>query len=297
MKQSIIELNHIKIAFEDKTVIQNLGTQIEENKIYGLLGKSGSGKTTLLNSIVGGIEPEAGGVKIYGEDPYTNPQVLENICIVREQEIFAPDITVKEIFSYYHIFYPNYDKKLQSRLVDFFGLPIQKSYKTFSRGMKTLVTNIIGLCSKAPIVIYDEPTIGLDAVSRTQFYEILLQEYTRFPQTIIISTHQIEEMENLLEQVIILNEGHIILDDSLESIKEKAYYLTGRAEHLEKLKILQGKNPKQKFGKMETYACYGRLNKQDLNDIETHDIELRPMALQKLFIELTKGKEFTYEGN
>ncbi|MGL6173018.1 MAG: ABC transporter ATP-binding protein, partial [Cellulosilyticaceae bacterium] len=125
----------------------------------------------------------------------------------------------------------------------------------------------------------------------------LLQEYTRSPQTIIISTHQIEEMENLLEQVIILNEGGIILDDSLECIKEKAYYLTGREEHLEKLESLKGKSPKQKFGKMRTYACYGRLNKQELNYIESHDIEYRPMELQKLFIELTKGKEFSYERN
>lgn len=295
MAEKVIQVKNMNIAFKDKEVIRGLNLGIEENKIYGLLGKNGAGKTTLINSIAGGLYSSKGSVKIYGIDPYEDATILEKICIVREQEIFSQDVKVKEIFKYYHTFYPNYDKSLEQKLVEFFELPLKKPYKTYSRGMKTLVTNIIGLCSKAPIVIYDEPAIGLDAVNRTHFYEILLQEYNKHPQTIILSTHLIEEVDNLLERIIILNNGKVMVDSSVEELKMKACYITGREEKLKHLKILEGKSSKQSFGKTKVYIYYGEINQKDLKYMEDNDIECSPIELQKLFVELTRGKEFRYE--
>lgn len=295
MDNIAIKLEDIEISFGNKKVINKINLNIEENKIYGLLGKNGIGKTTLLNSLVGGLKPNKGTVKICDIDPYEDPRVLENVCIVREQETFAPDTKVKEIFKFYHIFFPNYDKKLEKKLIEFFELPINKAYKTYSRGMKTLIMNIVGLCSKAPIVIYDEPAIGLDAVNRTQFYEILLEEYNKNPRTIILSTHLIEEVDSLLEKVVILDKGQVIVDSSVDELKMQACYITGREDDLKGLDILKDKKPKQSFGKVKVYVHYGELAKKDLVYMEEHDIECSPIELQKLFVELTRGKEFNYE--
>lgn len=295
MKNVAIQIKNMNISFKDKEVIKNLSLDIEENKIYGLLGKNGAGKTTLINSIAGGLYSSKGSVKIYDVDPYEDATILEKICIVREQEIFSPEVRVREIFKYYQTFYPNYDKKLEKKLIEFFELPIKKYYKTYSRGMKTLVTNIIGLCSKAPIVIYDEPAIGLDAVNRTHFYEILLQEYNKHPQTIILSTHLIEEVDSLLEKIIILNNGEVIIHEQVEELKMQVCYITGREEKLKYLDILEGKEPKQSFGKTKVYMHYGEISQKDLKYMADNDIECSPIELQKLFVELTRGKEFSYE--
>lgn len=290
-----IQIKDLSIVFKDKEVLKNISLEIEPNKIYGLLGKNGVGKTTLINSIAGGIYKSKGYIKIENTDIYEDPTILEKICIVREQEIFSPDTKVKEIFKFYHIFFPNYDKKLEKKLIEFFELPINKTYKTYSRGMKTLIMNIVGLCSKAPIVIYDEPTIGLDAVNRTHFYEILLEEYNKQPQTIILSTHLIEEVDKLLEKVIILDKGEVLVDSDVEDLKTKACYITGKSDDLDGLEVLEGKKPKQSFGKVKVYIHYGEISERDLMYMEDHDIECSPIELQKLFVELTRGKEFSYE--
>lgn len=295
MGELAIQIKNLNVVFKEKEVLKDINIQIEENKIYGLLGKNGVGKTTLINSIAGGLCSAKGKIKIYGQDPYVQQSVLENICIVREQEIFSPEAKVKNIFKYYQIFYPNYDEKLEKKLIEFFELPTHKTYKTYSRGMKTLIMNIVGLCSKAPIVIYDEPAIGLDAVNRTQFYEILLQEYNKHPQTIILSTHLIEEVDNLLEKVIILDKGKVIVDTDVEELKTQAVYITGKEKDLEKLDILKGKKPRQSFGKMQVYIHFGEIESQELRYMEQNNIECSPIELQKLFVELTRGKEFEYE--
>ena len=104
--------------------------------------------------------------------------------------------------------------------------------------MKTIVSNIIGICSNSPITIFDEPTIGLDAVNRQEFYSILLESYTQKNRTIIISTHQINEVEELLEKVIIIKNGKIEVDDYIDEVKEKSYHITGKKDDLNKLSFL-----------------------------------------------------------
>lgn len=288
-----VSLKALSYCFKAQKVLDEVSLNLEENKIYGLLGKNGAGKTTLLNSMVNQLIAPEGEILLWGKDPRVETEVLEKVCIVREAEFCSPEMKVKAIFKLYEGFYPNYNKALQQRLVDFFNLPLQKAYKSYSRGMKSMVFNIIGLCSGAALTIFDEPTLGLDAETREQFYQRLLETYNETPRTFILSTHLIEEIEHLIEEVIILHEGKIVLHEAVEDLK--ACYLSGREEALQKLEALQGKSPKQSFGKRQVYTCLEALSQQDEAKIAQYGIEKTPMGLQKLFIELTKGRDYEYE--
>ncbi|MGG7165068.1 ATP-binding cassette domain-containing protein [Clostridium ihumii] len=288
----IIEVRNLSYTFNKTQALKNLSVNFEENKIYGLLGKNGAGKTTLINIITRQLINKEGEIKIFGKSINEDITLLNDLCIVKEREFYNLDKKGRDVLDIYSLFYKDYDKELEKKLCDFFELPLKKSYKKYSRGMKTLISNIIGICSNAKITIFDEPTIGLDAVNREHFYNILLEEYIKKPRTIIISTHLIEEVDNLLEHVVIVNKGEVILDEDIDNIKQKSYFITGKKEDLSSLKILNDKKPKQEFGSTEVYSYYGELSDEDLNTIDELNINLEPMGLQKLFIEMTKGKDY-----
>lgn len=290
-----IKITDLSHSFKEQLVLDNISVNFEKNKIYGLLGKNGSGKTTLLNIIVNQLLSKSGDIEILGINIKDNVEVLDNICIVREKEFYNIEIKVKNIFKMYSYFYHNYDKELERQLCDYFNINTKKRYQHLSRGMKSLVSNIIGLCSNAPITIFDEPTIGLDAVNREEFYNILLDNYIKNPRTIIISTHLIDEIDNVLENVILLDKGKIVINDNIENIKEKSYYITGKKEDLSKLECLNNKKIHKKFGSTLVYYYYGDICDKDLDLINKLDINVEHMSVQELFINTTKKGGFKYE--
>lgn len=288
MRDFAVEVKDLSYAFKEDLVLKNINLNLEPNKIYGLLGKNGAGKTTLLNLLVKGLLLKEGEIRLFDEPLKETDEVLEKVCIVREGEFYSKEMKIKEIMNLYASFYEGYDKSLEEKLAAHFNVPLKKAYGKCSRGMKSMVFNIIALCSNAPLTILDEPTLGLDAEVREQFYEILLETYSQRPRTMIISTHLIEEIENLLEEVIILHKGEVLLKENVEELRSKACYLTGKEEALDSLTILKDKAPKKSFGKMKVYSYYGEIPDEDLQQIEEWHIEMTPMSLQKAFIELTR---------
>lgn len=295
MNELAIEIKNLNYAFRDTAVLQAVDLEVESNKIYGLIGQNGAGKTTLINLIANQLIAKQGSIQVLGQDPRKEPSTLENLCIVREGEFYAPRMKVKDIFKLYQILYKDYDETLEKRLVDFFKLPIYKPYQKYSRGMKSMVFIIIGICSRAPITIFDEPTLGLDAGSREDFYKILLEDYLKYPRTIIISTHLIDEIEHLIERVILIDEGRVVLNEEVQELKERAWYITASQEKLEKLEILRNQPPKKSYGKTSVYTYFGSFSKADKEIIKSEQIEMVPMSLQQIFLEHTKRREFKDE--
>lgn len=157
--------------------------------------------------------------------------------------------------------------------------------------MKTILSNIIGICSNSAITIFDEPTIGLDAVNRQEFYNIILDSYIKNPRTIIISTHLMDEIDDLLEHVIILNEGKIIIDEEIDVIKQKAHYITGNKEELEKLECIKNIKPKKAFGNAVAYFYYGDFSENDEKILKNSNIDVGYIGLQDMFVNMTKKEE------
>lgn len=293
--KKVIEIKNLDYKFKDKEVFKNLNIDFEENKIYGLLGKNGAGKTTLINIMTNQLMSRNGDIKVLGLDPRVNPEILEEVCVVREREFYYNEAKVKTIFSMYSSFYSNYDKELEKKLCEVFDINPKSRYKKLSRGMKTSISNIIGICSNAKITIFDEPTIGLDPVNRKEFYEILLESYTNKNRTIIISTHLIDEIGELLEKVAIIKDGSILVNDYIENINKKSYYISGNKEDLKRLKILKEVKEVRSFGNIVTYSYYGDIDKNDMKIINECGIEIDTMNLQDLFININKKGVKVYE--
>ena len=153
----------------------------------------------------------SGTVRVDGQNPVENDAVLRRMSFVKESQLY-PDIKVKRVLEAASWFYPNWDAELAAQLMEDFDLPTNRAVKKLSRGMHSAVGIVIGLAARAEITLFDEPYLGLDAVARQIFYDRLLADYAEHPRTILLSTHLIDEVANLLEHVVVINQGRIVVD-------------------------------------------------------------------------------------
>lgn len=230
-----IKCKQLTKKYGDFTALNGISFELEANKIYGLLGRNGAGKTTLLHLLHAHILPTQGSITVDGEAPFENTNVLQKICFVKESNNFKNNITVSEVLKLSALFYYNWDKDFALRLIDEFNLPLRKKVKALSKGMESAMGIIVGLASRAPITIFDEPYIGLDSVSRQLFYDLLLKDYVENPRTIILSTHLIDEVSTLFEKVLIIDQGNVLLMEDTDTLRHQAYYVTGEKEAIKNL--------------------------------------------------------------
>src|SRR5699024_5399381 len=139
------------------------------------------------------------------------------------------DIKVKDVLKTHALIYPDWNSELAASLMEIYQLPYKTRVKALSKGMASALGIIVGLSSRAPITIFDEPYIGLDAAGRKRFYEILLEEYETYPRTFILSTHLIDEVSLLFEEVLILQDGKLLMKENTEAMREKAFAVSGEA--------------------------------------------------------------------
>lgn len=268
--------------------VKNMNLNMEEGKIYGLLGRNGAGKTTLLNLISAQIMRDSGEINIFGEEVFENEKALEQICFVKERDLKLEDHRVSRIFNIAGILYKDWDEEYKNHLVKEFKLDTKKKYKNLSRGFKSIVGIIIGLSSKARITIFDEPSLGLDAAVRERFYNILLQEYENSKRTFILSTHLIDEVSNMFEEVIIMDRGQLLIQEELAELLEKAHFLSGKEDIIKP--IIEGKRVihREFFGATAIIGVLGGFSREELITLRSNNVEISPVPLQKLFIYLTE---------
>lgn len=285
----MIEIRNLSKSYGKTKVLTDISLNLEDNKIYGLLGRNGAGKTTLLNIVANQLKCDAGELKYGGEDIYENSRAVENICLVREKSIPVDDDKVKRIFDMAKILYKDWDEEYKEYLVKEFSLNVRKKYRKLSRGNQTIVGLIIGLASRAGLTIFDEPSLGLDVAYRYKFYDLLLEDVEKNPRTVIISTHLIDEVTNLFEEVIILKGEKVYLKDEVSNIVEKGYFLNGNYENI--LSAIKGKNiiHKEEFGASAVVGLFDQLDGEEKSLLRSRNVEISAMPLQKLFVYLTEN--------
>jgi ABC-type multidrug transport system, ATPase component len=271
-------------------VLEGVSFNIEKNKIYGLLGRNGAGKTTLLNIISTQIFKSSGELKVFGEESYENQKVLDKICYIKDRMTYMGSFKVRDIFKFAAYFFDNWDEQFKEDLVEKFELDVHKKYKDLSKGMEAMVGIIVGLASRAPLTIFDEAYLGLDAAARQLFYDILLEDYMDNPRTIIFSTHHIDEVSNMFEKIIILHKGRVLLEDELDNVKNKAFQIIGREDQVEE--IVRHKNILniQDFGKAKKIFLFDELKKVEIEKLIFTGAEVKQITLQEAFIHLTDKK-------
>ena len=287
----MLEIRSLNKSFGKNQVLKDINLNIEENKIYGLLGRNGVGKTTLLNLISSQIHRDSGDIKLEGVEIFESSKAIENICLVKGFSEAIKEKKVKEILAMAKIMYKDWDEDYKNHLVKEFNLNTRKKLYKLSSGNKTIVGLIIGLSSRAKITIFDEPTLGLDAAIRYKFYNMLLADYELNPRTIIISTHLIDEVANLFEEVIILKDCYIALKEEINNLKEKAYFLVGNEKAIKEIikdkKIIY----KEELGATRILGIYGEISEEERLKMKDNNIDISNIPLQKLFVYLTENME------
>lgn len=279
---STITINNLTMKFKETVALDDLSLTFKENKIYGLLGRNGAGKSTLLNLITNKLFPTSGSIEVDGQPVKENRAALSKIYCMSEQSLYPDDCRIKNIFRWSGEFYPNFDAEYASQLSDLFQLDVKKKVKGLSTGYSSIYKIIIALSCNAEIILLDEPVLGLDANHREIFYKELIKVYSEKPRTFVLSTHLIEEVANLIENVVIIKDGRLLIDDTTENVRAMGYGVSGKAADVDS--FTKGKNiiSEEVLGALKTSYL---LEPKPVDIPES--IEVSPLDLQQLFIKLT----------
>ncbi|MFS0779607.1 ABC transporter ATP-binding protein [Neobacillus sp. 3P2-tot-E-2] len=216
---NIIECRSLTKVYGATKALNNLSFEIQENKITGLIGRNGAGKTTLLKIIAGYFRETSGEIKVFSERPFNNLLVSANVIYINDQMNFPAALSLKEILDFSSTFYENWNHELAERLFDYFSFQPTQQYNNLSKGMKSTFNMIVGLSARCALTMFDEPTTGMDAAVRKDFYRALLKDYIDYPRTILLSSHHLDEIEDLLEDVLLIKDGKELLHIEVEDLK------------------------------------------------------------------------------
>ncbi len=284
---SDILIKNVTKSYQGKEVLSDISINIEISKIYGLLGRNGAGKTTLLHLMTNRGILDSGEILIDEESICENDKALSKIYFMEEKNLFPESMKIVDVFKWTKEFYEDFDMEYAIKLSDMFKLNIKKKVKNLSTGYKSISKIIATLASGAEILIFDEPILGLDANHRELFYKELLKIYGEGEKTIIISTHIIEEISHLLEKVVILKEGRVIENDSVENMLNLAYAVSGSSDDVDKYIISKNTIAIETLGSYKKATILEERTKEDLDNIKKLELEISTVELQKLFIYLT----------
>lgn len=217
----MIKVNNLSFEIEEKKILNDINLNIKEGKIFGIIGPNGVGKTTLLRCLSGIYQATSGEVLYDNNSVYDNPIVKNKIGYVADENIMPAGFKVEEIIKYNKLAYKSFDEKRFKELNDIFKIPRNKYIFQLSKGMKMKLSLMIALSIKAEYLILDEPTSGLDAILKKKLINILLDEVFEKSTTIIISSHHLNELEQICDDVAILEDGAISYENSIENMKNK----------------------------------------------------------------------------
>ena len=224
-----IELKNVSKSFGGVHALSDVSLSFGGGKIYGLLGPNGAGKTTLLNIITNRLYADCGEVTIDGESAPGRDRALGKVYMMAEQNLFPDSMKVKGALKITADFIPSFDLELAMELAEKFGLPMNKKVKALSTGYSSIIRLVLALSANTPYVIFDEPVLGLDAQHRDMFYRLLMEHCGGGGQTVILSTHLIQEAAPLIEHAVIIKGGKILRDASAEELTGAAHTVTGPA--------------------------------------------------------------------
>ncbi|HMH24369.1 MAG TPA: ABC transporter ATP-binding protein [Puia sp.] len=219
----MVSIRDFHFSYRRKPVFTGLDLDLQPGHIYGLLGKNGMGKSTLLRNIAGLLFPRKGTIRALGFVPgKRQPAFLQQVFLVAE-EFYLPPIRIDEWVDHGSAFYSNFDRLLFQRLIGEFGIPAGPRLDEMSYGQRKKALISFGIATHAPLLLMDEPTNGLDILSKGQFRKVIAGAVDEH-KCILISTHQVKDLENLIDRVTVIDEGKILFDQSMEAIAASLHF-------------------------------------------------------------------------
>lgn len=294
----MIELKNYSLNYGDSKILDNISFSLDRGKILGIVGPSGVGKTSLIRGIVGIYKGTSGSLIFDGEDVYDNPEVKRKIAFVPDEHSSFYLITLKEILNYYKSIYSNFDEDKFYKINKIFKLPLNKRFLQLSKGMKMRVNLMIAFSLNCDLLVLDEPTSGLDPILKEKVLKIIMNEVYSKEKSVIISSHNLGELERICDEILILNDGKIEYHNSLENIKRnirKIQVAFDMPVYEEDLNI-DGIFSISQVGRVFTIITesYDDALKEKLNKFNPLFIEEIDLSLEEVFIHRLEG-ECDYE--
>ncbi|TCJ02326.1 ABC transporter ATP-binding protein [Cytobacillus praedii] len=219
----MIKISHIRKSFDGLEAVENVSLTVNSGSIYGLLGSNGAGKTTLLKLLSGLYVPDEGLISIDSQPVYENPEVKEKIFFIQDTPHFLPHYTTKQMAQFYESIYPRWSEERYQELVAIFQVDIHKKIHRFSKGIQRQVAFILALSTLPEVLILDEPLDGLDPVMRKKVKGLLIDDVAEREMTVLISSHNLREVEDLCDFVGIMHKGQMMIEKDLDDLKSDTH--------------------------------------------------------------------------
>lgn len=284
-----IEVRNLTKDYGRTRALDAVNLALEPGRIVGLLGRNGAGKTTLLNIIANKLFATSGDVLVEGETATENAAAQAKIFYMTEKNLYPMSMRVRDAIKWAAEFYPLFDIAYVNALAQKFSLDTKKKVKELSTGYNSIFKMILALSSGAPILLFDEPVLGLDANHRALFYKELIARYSEKPCTIIISTHLIEEVAEVLEEAVIIKQGTVIQHQSVEALLKSAYTVSGEAAAVDSFTGGKSVIHAETMGKFKSATVHEVLDDSAISDARKLSLDVTAAELQKLFIDLTNS--------
>jgi ABC-2 type transport system ATP-binding protein len=225
---------------------------------------------------------------VFGQAPFENPDVTPKVAMLYDKNEEASPLKVKEAFTMAAEFRPNWDGAYAADLAGRFELPLKKRLSTLSHGQRSAVHAVIGLAGRTPVTLYDEVTLGMDAANRKVFTSEVLEDYMRFPRTILFSTHYISEVERLFSEVLILDKGRVLLHEDSEELRDSGIAVTGEAKEVDAFVRSRRVLSERTLGPVKEAVAYGKLTGKERADATAAGLAISSPSIEDLFIFLTQ---------
>ena len=284
----IIKTINLNKNFGKNNALTDISITIEENSITGLIGRNGSGKTTLMKILAGLLDKTNGDSLVFGQEPMDNIAVLNNIVYTYHNMAYEPALKLQTILSMYKTMFKNFDPDFADKLMKYFELSAKMKYKSLSQGMASIFNFLCALSCRAPLTMFDEPVLGMDVTVRKAAYEILLREFTENPRTFIISSHLLSEIEGVLSDILLIEQGHVVLHKPIDDIRQSAYRLDGTASIIDSF-TADKKVITRKSSELSSFAIiYEALTPQTSDTAQSQGLKVSPVSAEDLCIYLTE---------
>jgi ABC-2 type transport system ATP-binding protein len=282
-----VHTRDLRVTFGEEVALHGLDLDLAPGTIVGVLGRNGAGKSTLLRVLAAYLRATDGTVCVHGQDPWEHEALMPEICLVRDSGNLAEEAKVSDELDLCACLRPRWDGDLADRLLDRFELSRKGRVGALSRGQKSALAIVIGLATQAPLTLFDEPHLGLDAPARQVFYDELLADYLANPRTMLISSHLIDEVAPLLEDVVVLHRGELLLHAPADDLRERGIQITGPADRVAAMTAGGPVLTTRRLGPVATATLLLDPGDPRPAAAEQQALDVRPVSLQDLFIALT----------
>ena len=286
----MLELKNITKTFGSFCALEDLSMTVPKGAVYGLVGPNGAGKSTAIRHMTGAYRPDKGTVTLDGLPIYENPQVKVRIGNIPDEIFYFPSATLEEMRAFYQSIYPQFDDQLYERLFDAFQLPRKSPIRRFSKGMQKQAAFHLSLCTKPDGLILDEPVDGLDPVMRRQVWSLILSDVAQRETTVLISSHNLRELEDVCDYVGIMDHGKMLLERSLSDMQGSTVKLQLVGQIPQELEILH----ESASGRLQTLIVRGTAEEVTAKVQETGAtyFDILPLSLEELFIYELGGVDY-----